>query len=185
MPCCDESLYESREARVGEPAPHFHVEAVFNDGPFTNVDLESYRGKWLVLFFYPLDFTFICPTEITGFSKRYDEFQALNAEVLGGSTDSVHAHKTWLKELGALRFPLFSDPTHAMSSAYCVLVPEKGVALRGTFVIDPQGILRYAVYHDMGVGRSVTETLRVLKALQTGELCPVEWSEGKKTLGKA
>jgi alkyl hydroperoxide reductase subunit AhpC len=137
------------------------------------------------LFFYPLDFTFICPTEITGFSKRYSEFQALNAEILGGSTDSVHAHKAWLKELGELNFPLFSDSTRNMSWDYGVLLHDLGIALRGTFIIDPEGVLRYALYHDLGVGRSVDETLRVLKALQTGELCPVGWKEGEATLGKA
>lgn len=170
-------------ARVGQLAPHFHVEAVLANGEFINVSLDDYRSKWLVLFFYPLDFTFVCPTEITGFSKRYDEFKKLNAEVLGGSTDSVHSHKAWLKDLGELHYPLFSDLTRTMSRDYGVLLEDKGIALRGTFIIDPDGVLRYALYHDLGIGRSVTETLRVLSALQTGELCPVEWTHGEKTLG--
>jgi alkyl hydroperoxide reductase subunit AhpC len=172
-------------ARVGKPAPHFSVETVVAGGVFSNASSADYKGKWLVLFFYPLDFTFVCPTEITGFSKRHDEFKALNAQVLGGSTDSVHSHKAWLKELGDLAFPLFSDMDRTMSADFGVLLEEKGIALRGTFIIDPDGILRYALYHDLGVGRSVTETLRVLKALQTGELCPVEWTAGGQTLGKA
>lgn len=169
---------------VEKIAPHFHTEAVSGNGEFIKVDLNDYKGKWLALFFYPLDFTFVCPTEITGFSTRFDEFKKLNTEVLGGSTDSVHSHKAWLKELGQLNFPLFSDITKTISKDYGVLMDEKGISLRGTFIIDPEGILRYALYHDLGVGRSVSETLRVLEALQTGELCPVEWKKGEKTLGK-
>lgn len=172
-------------ARVGKIAPHFSVEAVNENGDFVNVNLEDYRGKWLVLFFYPLDFTFVCPTEITGFSTRADEFKKLNGAVLGGSTDSVHSHKAWIKDLGKLNYPLFSDLNRSMSRDYGVLLEEQGYALRGTFIIDPDGILRYALYHDLGVGRSVSETLRVLNALQTGELCPVEWTPEQKTLGKA
>lgn len=171
-------------AHVSKPAPKFDVQTAVKDGEFSRAKLEDYKGKWLVLFFYPLDFTFVCPTEVTGFSKRYDEFKVLGANVLGGSTDSVHSHKAWLKELGDLNFPLFSDITRDMSWDYGVLLPEQGIALRGTFIIDPEGILRYALYHDLGVGRSVDETLRVLKALQTGELCPVGWNEGDNTLGK-
>ncbi|MBI4438234.1 peroxiredoxin [Candidatus Uhrbacteria bacterium] len=171
-------------ARVGKPAPNFDVETAVAGGAFARAKLEDFKGRWLVLFFYPLDFTFVCPTEITGFSKRSEEFRALSAEVLGGSTDSVHSHKAWLKELGDLAFPLFSDMHRTMSSDYGVLLEEKGIALRGTFIIDPDGILRYALYHDLGVGRSVSETLRVLTALQTGELCPVEWNAGGQTLGK-
>jgi len=170
---------------IGKAAPHFQVEAVSGNGQFIKVDLNDFKNKWLVLFFYPLDFTFVCPTEITGFSTHYNEFKQLNAEVLGGSTDSVHSHKAWLKDLGELRYPLFSDITRTMSSDYGVLLEEKGIALRGTFIIDPEGILRYALYHDLGVGRSVNETLRVLKALQTGELCPLDWKEGENTLGKS
>lgn len=172
-------------AMVGMPAPSFDVEVCKGNGEFSRAHLDNYKGKWLVLFFYPLDFTFICPTEITGFSTRYSEFEALNAEVLGGSTDSVHSHKAWLKDLGELKFDLFADMTHEMSFDYGVLVPEEGVALRGTFIIDPEGILRYSVYHDLSIGRSLDETLRVLKALQTGELCPVGWEQGQETLGKA
>ncbi len=191
---CDEEKYISAydfglddeiELQVGQKAPRFCVEAVVDGGSFVRVRSGDYVGKWLVLFFYPLDFTFVCPTEITGFSKRLSEFKALNAEVLGGSTDSVHSHKAWLKELGDLHFTLFSDITHEMSKDYGVLIPEKGIALRGTFIIDPEGILRYAVTHDLSVGRSITETLRVLQALQTGELCQMEWSNGSQTLGKA
>ncbi|HBO99712.1 TPA: thioredoxin peroxidase [Candidatus Uhrbacteria bacterium] len=172
-------------AQVGRPAPLFEIEGVNEKGDFIQYRLSEYKGKWVVLFFYPLDFTFICPTEITGFSKRYDEFEKLNAVVFGCSTDSVHSHKAWLKDLGELRFPLLSDMNHSTSRDYGVLLAEQGVTLRGTFIIDPDGILRLAIYHDMGVGRSVSELLRVLSALQTGELCPVEWKPGEKTLGKS
>jgi len=182
--CCGEDKGVGM-LQVGQPAPGFSAEAVVDGGTFVEVCSGNYIGKWLVLFFYPLDFTFVCPTEIIGFSKRLGEFKALNAEVLGGSTDSVHSHKAWLKELGDLHFPLFSDITREMSDDYNVLIPKKGVALRGTFIIDPDGILRYAVTHDLNVGRSVSETLRVLQALQTGELCQIEWSNGSQTLGKS
>ncbi len=172
-------------AQVGRKAPDFSLEICQPDGTFGTRALKDYHGTWLVLFFYPLDFTFVCPTEITSFSQRLDEFKALNAAVLGGSTDSVHSHKAWLKELGTLGYPLFSDMSRELSRDYGTLIPEKGVALRGLFIIDPEGLLRYALYHDLGVGRSVDETLRVLEALQTGELCPANWRKGGKTLGKA
>jgi alkyl hydroperoxide reductase subunit AhpC len=181
-------MHEERapqQAQVGRPAPQFEAEGVNGKGEFKNYALSDYKKKWVVLFFYPLDFTFICPTEITGFSKRYDEFEKLDAVVLGCSTDSVHSHKAWLKDLGELHYPLLSDMNHAISRDYGVLIPEKGISLRGTFIIDPDGVLRYALYHDLGVGRSVGEVVRVLNALQTGELCPVEWHPGEKTLGEA
>lgn len=169
---------------IKKQAPDFALEGVMAD-KFSKYHLTDYTGKWLVLFFYPLDFTFICPTEITGFSKRLSEFKKLGAEVVGVSTDSVHSHKAWLKELGELGFPLLADMTHNVSRAYGVLQEDEGTAVRGTFIIDPDGFVRYALYHDNGVGRSVDECLRVLNALQTGELCPVEWKPGEKTLGKA
>jgi peroxiredoxin 2/4 len=181
--CCRSNAPQN--AKVGRPAPNFHAEAVSGKGEFIEVDSNDYEGKWLVLFFYPLDFTFVCPTEITGFSTRHDEFKELNAEVLGGSTDSVHSHKAWLKDLGELNYPLFADMNRKMAKNFGVLIEDEGIALRGTFMIDPEGVLRYALYHDLGVGRSVEETLRVLKALQTGELCPMNWEQGKETLGKA
>ncbi len=169
---------------VGKQAPDFKLQGVSHEA-FEYHALADYRGKWVVLFFYPLDFTFICPTEITGFSKLDDEFEKLNAKVLGVSTDSVHSHKAWLKELGPLKYPLLADKTMKVSADYGVLVEEEGTALRGTFIIDPDGKVRYALVHDNNVGRSVKEVLRALTALQTGELCPVEWTPGEKTLGKA
>ena len=170
--------------QVGQKAPNFEVEGVLED-QFISESLSKYRGKWVVLFFYPLDFTFICPTEITEFSKRNDEFKELKSQVLGMSIDSKFSHKAWLKELGQLKYPLLSDITKDVSRNYGVLLEDKGIALRGTFIIDPEVTLKYQLVHDLGIGRSVEEVLRVLKALQTGELCPVEWKPGKKTLGKA
>jgi len=172
------------EIQIGKAAPAFTLEGVVDGGTFKTFSLAEYKGKWVVLFFYPRDFTFICPTEITGFSKRIDDFKKLNAVVFGASTDSTHSHKAWLKELGTLAYPLLADTTQDVSRRYGVLIPESGEALRGTFIIDPTGALRYALYHDLNVGRSVKETLRVLEALQTGERCPVEWEPGGKTLGK-
>ncbi|MBI2485082.1 peroxiredoxin [Candidatus Uhrbacteria bacterium] len=172
-------------AQVGEQAPDFTLEGVDTDGvTFRTYPLKSHRGEWVVLFFYPLDFTFICPTEITQFSTRFADFQKLNTIVYSCSTDSVHSHKQWLKEIGPLKFPMLSDMTQEMSDAYGVLVHSKGITLRGTFIIDPEGVLRYAAYNDLDVGRSVDEVLRVLAALQTGERCPVDWKPGEQTLGK-
>lgn len=171
--------------KIGQKIPDFEAEA-YQDGKFTKIKLSSYKGKWIVLFFYPLDFTFICPTEIKGFGQQEPEFKKLNAVVLGASTDSVHSHKAWFqRDLQEVKFPIIADTTHKVSELFGVLKEDQGIAYRGTFIIDPEGVLRYCVISDLSVGRSVTETLRVLKALQTGELCPVEWAPGNKTLGKA
>lgn len=160
------------------------MNTVMGDGTdFGQVSLKDYEGKWLVMFFYPLDFTFVCPTEITGYSSRVEEFKKLNAEVLSVSVDSEHSHKAWINsDLGKINFPMASDMTKSVSRDYGVLIEEDGVALRGLFIIDPEGVVRYSVIHDLNVGRSVDETLRVLKALQTGGLCPVDWDEGKDLL---
>lgn len=167
--------------QVGKPAPKFTLEALVGD-KFQNVSLDDYKDKWVVFFFYPLDFTFVCPTEILEFSKRVDEFKKLNAEVLGCSIDSVYSHKAWIQDLGQLNYPLLSDMTRDVSRDYGILIEEKGIALRGLYIIDPKGNLRYEVVHDLDVGRSVDETLRVLEALQSGKLCQVGWKKGEKTL---
>lgn len=176
-------------AQVGSPAPDFTMESTRNletlDQP---VKLADYRGKWLVMFFYPLDFTFVCPTEITAFSDAASKFRAVGAEVLGISVDSKFTHRAWIKTprdkngLGELNFPLAADITKKVSRQYGVLLEDKGVALRGLFIVDPKGTLQYAVIHNLGVGRSVDETLRVLQAFQTGELCPANWKPGSATL---
>jgi len=167
--------------KVGQKAPEFTLEAVVGD-KFKKVSLSDYKGKWVVFYFYPLDFTFVCPTEITEFNKRYQDFKKLDAEVLGCSVDSVHSHKAWMKDLGGLDYPLLSDITKKVSRDYQVLVEEEGIALRGAFIIDPEGILKYQLVHDLNVGRNVDEILRVLEALQTGGLCPAQWHSGEKTL---
>lgn len=177
--------FDFQPLQVGSPAPTFRAEAFMPDGKFMNVSLEDYRGKWVVLFFYPLDFTFVCPTEILEFNKHTDEFTKENAQVLGISTDSVYSHQAWAKDLGKLHFPLLADMTKEISMDYTVLLEEKGIALRGTFIIDPEGILKHVTINDLPIGRSVKETLRVLHAAQSGELCPVGWEKGEKTLGKA
>jgi len=172
------------ERIVGRKAPDFDIATALGDGSGFGRALSSdYKDKWLVLFFYPLDFTFVCPTEITGYSKKYDEFKSLGADIIGISTDSEHSHKVWINgDLGKLNFPLASDMTKKLSSDYGVLIEDEGVALRGLFIIDPEGIVRYSVIHDLNVGRSVDETLRVLKALQTGGLCAVDWEDGEALL---
>lgn len=167
--------------QVGQPAPEFTLKGVVS-GEFQDVGLSDYRGKWVVLFFYPLDFTFVCPTEIRGFAAANEEFEKLGAQVLGASVDSEHSHKAWIeRDFGSLPFPLLSDIRREAADAYGVLLPE-GVALRGTFIVDPEGTLKYAVVHDNSIGRNTDETLRVLQALQTGELCPLDWRPGQATL---
>ena len=170
---------------VGKRAPEFAATAVEGDGSFRDVSLGDYRGKYLVLFFYPADFTFICPTEIQEFSKRVAEFAAVNGAILGVSTDSKHSHKAWITGgLGRLNHPLLADFNKTITRDYDALVEEDGTALRATFIIDDKGVVQHASYNADLLGRSVTETLRMVQALQTGERCPVEWQPGQKTLGK-
>lgn len=169
--------------KVGESAPDFMMEGV-RGREFVSVRLSEYKGKWVVLFFYPLDFTFVCPTEIKAFTKHSKEIEELNGVVLGASVDSKYSHLRWIDDIGEQAFPLLSDITKEVSREYGILIDGQGIALRGTFIIDPDGILRSMVVNDTSVGRSVEETIRVLKAFQTGELCPVEWEPGEATLGK-
>ncbi len=177
------------KAMVGQMAPDFEMSSTKNIEKLDeNVKLSDYRGKWLVLLFYPLDFTFVCPTELTAFSDRYEDFEGIGAEVLGVSTDSVFSHRAWLKTprdkggVEDLRYPLAADSTKKVSRDYGVLIEDQGVALRGLFVIDPEGVLRYKVVHDLNVGRSADETLRVIQALQTGGLCQADWRPGQETI---
>ncbi len=176
-------------AKVGEKAPDFTMATTENIDTLDHVvQLGDYQGKWLILFFYPLDFTFVCPTEIRGFNSRIEELRALGAEVLGVSTDSVYSHRAWIKTsqeeggLGELHYPLASDITKQVAQDYGVLIEEKGISLRGLFIIDPEGVVRYQVVSDLNVGRSVGEIIRVLQALQTGGLCPIDWQAGEKTI---
>jgi alkyl hydroperoxide reductase subunit AhpC len=177
------------ERLVGKKAPDFTMDTVVGSGEeFGKASLADYRGKWLILFFYPMDFTFVCPTEITALSDAYEQFEELDTEILGVSTDSVYTHRAWINMsredngLGKLNFPLAADLTHKVARDYGVLVEEKGVAQRGLFIIDPEGELKYQVVTDDNVGRSVEETLRVLQALQAGGLCPANWKPGMNML---
>lgn len=171
---------------IGSPAPTIiNATAYQKGGEFITINLAQYRGKWVVLFFYPRDFTFICPTEIRGFAKHLDDFKKLNTEILGASTDSEWSHKAWLeRDLPDVTFPIIADTTHGIARAYDVL-NAKGESERGLFIIDPEGTVRYIMVSAGSVGRSVKETLRVVEALQSGELCPLEWEPGQATLGKA
>ncbi len=172
--------------QVGTKAPDFSNVTTYHQGNFTKVSLSDYKGKWLVFFFYPRDFTFICPTELKGFSQHGEEFKKLNCEVLSASTDSEWSHKAWFeRDLPDVKYPILADTTHKVSRDYQVFNEQDGLAERGLFIIDPDGIIKYSLISSGSVGRSVKEVLRVVQALQSGDLCPMEWTPGEKTLGKA
>src|SRR5436190_13018386 len=174
---------------IGKPAPAFEVEAVV-DQQFKLVALDDFRGRWLVILFYPLDFTFVCPTELCAFSDRADEFAALDADVIGVSIDSQFTHLAWTRQprqqggVESLQIPLLADIKRDMARAYDVL-NDQGVALRGLFVIDPDGIVQHATINNLSIGRSVDEALRVLQACQfarsSGDVCPANWQPGEET----
>ncbi|RDX50707.1 thioredoxin-like protein [Polyporus arcularius HHB13444] len=179
-------------ATVQKPAPAFKGTAVV-DGLFQDISLSDYLGQWVVLFFYPLDFTFVCPTEILAFNDALPQFKAINTALIAASTDSHFSHLAWATQprkqggLGPdLKLPLLADKTMQISRDYGVLIEDEGVALRGLFIIDPKGILRQITINDLPVGRSVEETLRLVKAFQFtdehGEVCPANWTEGSKTM---
>lgn len=177
-------------ATVGQPAPGFKLESVHH-GNFGHLSLEDYKGKWLIVFFYPLDFTFVCPTEILAFSDRLAEFQKIGAEVVGVSIDSKFTHLAWMEKprkqggIEGLGYPLLADLNKVMAADYGVLA-EAGVAMRGLFIIDPDGIIQHATINNLAVGRSVDEALRVLQAFQYvrqhGEVCPADWVPGGKSM---
>lgn len=176
-------------ARIGQPAPDFNLPSTRNIETLQeNVKLADYKGKWLILLFYPLDFTALCPTELIHFSDRIDEISSLGAEILGISTDSVHSHRAWIKTprsqngIAGLKFPLASDAGGRLSRDYNILIEESNIALRGLYIINPEGVLQYSVVHAINIGRSVDETLRVLQAMQTGGFCAADWKPGEKTL---
>ncbi|HRI02412.1 MAG TPA: peroxiredoxin [Pyrinomonadaceae bacterium] len=176
-------------AKVGTPAPDFNMASTKNIETLgENVKLSDYKGKWLILLFYPLDFTGVCSTDLTHFSARFEEFSSLNTEVLGVSTDSAHSHRAWLrmpKELngiGEIKFPIASDAGGKLSRQYNILIEEPNISLRGLFIIDPDGVLQHASVHTPAIGRSVDETLRVLQAIQSGGFCAADWKPGDKNL---
>lgn len=168
---------------VGQKAPEFTNIDAYKAGEFVRVSLVDYLGKYVVLFFYPRDFTFVCPTELRAFAELEEEFTKANAIVLACSTDSKHSHKNWFeKDLPEVKYAVIADTTHEIAKMYEVLESD-GSAQRGTFILDPEGILRWMMVSDDSVGRSPQETLRSLLALQTGQLCPAEWEVGSETLG--
>jgi len=168
--------------KIGEKAPSFNLDA-YENGDIKKINSEDYKGKWIVLTFYPRDFTFVCPTELKALAASEEQFKSNNAIVLAASTDSAHSHKAWVqRDLQEIKYPILADTAHDLARKYNILIEETGEALRGTFVIDPDGILQYAVISNLDVGRSVDEILRVLQALQTGGLCPANWKPGEKTL---
>jgi alkyl hydroperoxide reductase subunit AhpC len=179
-------------ATVGNKAPSFSMKTTADIETLNaTASLGDYQGKWLVLYFYPLDFSAVCPTELLALSDRYDEFVALNADLLAASTDSVYSHRAWLKTppseggLGDLRFPLAADYTKEVAKAFGIYDEKEGYARRTLFIIDPESVVRYMVVHSSGIGGSVDETLRVLQALQSlqaGHMCPVNWRPGQKTI---
>ncbi len=176
---------------VGRQAPEFAQEGVLN-GRFSTYRLADYKGKWVVLFFYPLDFTFVCPTEILAFSDRLGEFRQLGAEVLGASVDSKWSHLAWTEKpreqggIKGLAYPLLEDLSKDLAEAYGVLDEKGRIALRGLFLIDPDGVVQHATVNNTAVGRSVDETLRLLQAFQFvrehGEVCPADWKPGAPTI---
>jgi len=161
-------------------APPFSLDGVL-EGKTRRFALSEHRGHWVILFFYPADFTFVCPTEIVGFQRRLADVRACDATVLAVSVDDVESHRAWAEELGGVAFPLLADPTRATCRAYGVLNAAEDRAYRATVIVSAEGKIAYEVVSPMNVGRSVEETLRVVQALGTGRLCPAGWKPGEKT----
>lgn len=191
--CCGEC--EAREgcgsyfAEIGHEIPDAEISAYHND-EIKKIKLSDYRGKWLVLFFYPADFTFVCPTELEEMAENYETFKKLNTEVLAVSTDSVYVHKAWHDSSSAIKkvqFPMLSDVCHELSQMFGTYIPDEGCSLRGTFVVDPDGVLRIVEVNDNSVGRNAKELVRKLQAAQFvrehgGNVCPASWEPGDDTL---
>lgn len=182
---CDDNIYVSR-ALVGHEAPKFEMDALMPDGTFGKVSLEENMkaGKWTILYFYPLDFTFVCPTEIQAMSEATAKFEELNTSVISASTDSVYSHLAWTETpaLGKINHPMGADTTHEVAMDYGVLNDEEGTAYRGLFIIDPEGILQQVTINNNEVGRNVDEVFRLLEAFQSGGLAPCGWKPGDNLL---
>ncbi len=182
-------MAEEIHLEIGAKAPEFTTDAFINNS-VKKISLKDYKGKWVILFFYPADFTFICPTELGDMADKYDEFKKMNCEVLSVSTDTGFVHKAWHDNSATIRkikFPMLADPTGKICRAYTTYIAEDGLSLRGSFLIDPQGILRAYEIHDNSIGRNTNELLRKVKAAQYvadhgGQVCPVNWEPGKATL---
>ncbi|MDP3964420.1 MAG: redoxin domain-containing protein [bacterium] len=174
---------------IGKEIPSFTLEAYHND-KIVEIKLDQYRDKWLACIFYPADFTFICPTELEDAAELYPEFQKLGAEILSISTDTVYVHKAWhdhSEAIGKIAFPMLADPTGKLCRAFGTYLEKKGESLRGSFIIDPDGVIKAYEIHDNDIGRSAAELLRKLQAAQfvrtnPGEVCPAKWRPGEKTL---
>ena len=184
--CCNNEI---KFAKINEPAPNFDAQ-VFQNNEFKRLKLSDLRGKWVVLFFYPANFTFVCPTELGDMADKYEQFKQLGAEVLSVSTDTVFCHKAWhdtSETIKKIKFPMVADPTSEICYKYGTLIQEEGLSLRGSFVIDPDGILKAYELHDNSIGRDADELIRKLKAAKYvmehgGEVCPANWQPGKETL---
>jgi peroxiredoxin (alkyl hydroperoxide reductase subunit C) len=176
---------------IGKQFPEYRLNAVIStdqNKAFQSIDSGTHAGKWRVIFFWPMDFTFVCPTEIAAFGKLEKEFRARDAQLLGASTDSEFVHLAWRRakdELKDLPFPMLADVKRELTTALGILDTEAGVAQRATYIIDPQGVIRFVYVTDLNVGRNPQEVLRVLDALQTDELCPCNWQKGDDTLKAA
>ena len=187
--CCGDDMFINCTPEIGKPAPKFEAEA-YHEDQIKKIKLDDYKGKWVIMFFYPADFTFVCPTELGDVADRYEELKKLNAEVLSVSTDTAFVHKAWHEDsetIKKIKFPMVADPTHEVSNKYGVLIEEEGIALRGTFIIDPEGHLKTLEVHDNGIGRSGKELVRKLQAAQFvhkygDQVCPANWEPGEDTL---
>ncbi|MFC4347061.1 alkyl hydroperoxide reductase subunit C [Kordiimonas lipolytica] len=176
-------------AMINKSIPEFKVEA-FHDGEFKTITDADVKGKWSIFLFYPADFTFVCPTELEDMANHYEELQRLGVEVYAVSTDTHFCHKAWHDSsdaIGKIKFPMLGDPTGAVTRGFDVMIEEAAQALRGTFLADPDGIIKVAEIHDLGIGRSAKDMVRKVKAAQyvaanDGEVCPAAWEEGQSTL---
>ena len=176
-------------AKINQSIPEFTAQA-FHNGEFKTITSEDVKGKWSIFLFYPADFTFVCPTELEDMAKHYDELQKLGVEVYSVSTDTHFVHKAWHDSspaIGKIKYPMLGDPRGVITRGFDVMIEEDGLALRGTFLADPEGIIKVAEIHDLGIGRSAKDMLRKVKAAQyvakhDGEVCPAAWEEGEATL---
>ncbi|MBN1175999.1 redoxin domain-containing protein [Candidatus Woesearchaeota archaeon] len=175
--------------KINSEAPDFEAES-FVDDQIKKISLSDYQGKWVVLFFYPADFTFVCPTELGELADHYDEFKKLNTEILSVSTDTAFVHKAWhdnSETIAKIKFPMIADPTRKICTEYGTLIEEEGLSLRATILINPEGKVKAFEFHDNSIGRSIEELLRKIQAAQYveehgGEVCPMNWKPGEKTL---
>ena len=180
---------EENKLIINGKAPKFEAKAFYNE-EITTVKLSNYKGKLVILFFYPADFTFVCPTELGEMADNYEEFKKLGVEIISVSTDTVFAHKAWhdnSETIKKIKFPMIADPAGEICNAYGTMIPMEGISLRGTFIIDPDGVLKAFEIHDNSIGRSAKELLRKIKAAQFvrehgDQVCPASWEPGKKTL---